>query len=211
MQSTELSEGLLLLVVGGPGWCTLQAGAVEIGVLDPKKMASECGIGTQCRNFGSRPFRSLLRAMPHRSSLYDSHTLWVTVPLWEPWVRVQEEDPVHWPFKRTFGFLAYSFLFQVESPLLFTARCHAGTSFQLWCSGLGIPAWVWDPHDFQGGPLQTGYSPSFSAYACGHWGQPFPHLCLSYQSICGFFLKSLAMILHSAVLQLVIKVSCSII
>lgn len=116
-----------------------------------------CGIGTQCKNFDSRPSRSLLRAMPHRSSLYDSHTPWVTFPLREPWVRVQEEDPMH-------------LLFQVESPLLFTARCHAGTSFQLWCSGLGIPAWGWDSHDFQGGLLQPRYSSSFSAYACGYWG-----------------------------------------
>lgn len=80
-----------------------------------------------------------------------------------------------------------------ESPLIFTARHYAGSSYPPWCSVLGVPGLR--PHTPQGGLLQPRYPSSFSATTPGRRGQPSPHLLPSYQSLCSFFYESLGILL----------------
>ena len=66
---------------------------------------------------------------------------------------------------------------------------------------LSLMLWVGDPglglrhHPSQEGLLQLRYPSNFSATVYGCRGQPSPCLCSSYQSLCGFYCKSLVIIL----------------
>ena len=151
-----------------------QADASQTGVLCLRKMASAAWGMTQHKDPGGCSFSSLSRAptLDSTSRIDSLHTPLVhpALHLLEPGLSGCNRDFVCWLFKRLSASPAIS-LWQVETPLLFTAGYYLGffpgSGSCSWFCRLGSPAWGLDPTLLRGKSLATEISPQ--NFSCCPW------------------------------------------
>lgn len=101
------------------------------------------------------------------------------------WVR-----PCSGPLRGSLGTPAALLLTWTESLLVFTARCHRGSSSWHWCSRWGVRCGAGSPHSSVGTFVATMSLPILNCHIWV-WNQPVLRLCPSCQPPHGFFFLSL--------------------